>query len=169
SVSGAASYTWYNNSNANNIVVYPVSATSFSVIGSSLGCSSIAQNSVAVKQVPVVSFNTFSITCGSLGSATAIINGGIGPFTHTWFPTSQTSTIANGLFPGTYTIEILDLSTGCTIRATENFLPLVPLTGTVTATPSLVCPGDQTGHASIQLSGGSGTQQYFWTDVHGVQ
>jgi len=168
-VSGASSYTWSNNSVGSSYTTNPITASSFSVIGSSLNCTASAQTSIVVKPAPIVIFDTYSITCASLGSATANISGGVGPFSYTWMPTNQGSTIATGLFPGTYTFSIFDSGTGCLTKATENFLPLVPLTGTVTATPSLVCPGDTTGIASIALAGGSNAQQYFWTDVNGIQ
>src|SRR5690606_8278478 len=53
---------------------------------------------------PCISVSSTSITCANLGSATVSATGGLGPFSYTWTPTQQTSSVATGLSPGSYTI-----------------------------------------------------------------
>ena len=168
SVSGAQSYSWNTGFTGSSFTTSPGAPSTFSVVGTSSNCSSQATIFVSIKPTPTLSFNTFSITCGSLGSATVSASGGTGPFSYTWTPTGQTNSVATGLFPGTYTLTFLDVGTGCVFTPTTNFFPLVPLTGTVSSTNSLLCNSVNTGTASIALSNGSGTQTYTWTNAIGT-
>lgn len=168
-VSGSNTYTWLPSGFTGNTYTL-VSATpqQFTINATSVsGCITSATTALTIKPTPLLSFNTFSITCGSLGSATVSATGGTGPFSYTWTPTGQTSSIATGLFPGTYTLTFFDSGTGCVFSPTTTFLPLVPLTGTVSATSSLLCHGANSGSASISLSNGSGTQTYTWSNAAG--
>jgi gliding motility-associated-like protein len=170
-ISGANTYTWYpGGANGNTHTVSPASVSVYTVIGTSVsGCTASATKTVIIKSAPTLSFVTATITCGSLGSATVSASGTPGPFNFTWTPTSQTGSVATGLYPGTYTIAVYDAGTSCVFNPTTSFSPLIPLTGTVTATPSLACRSVNVGSASISLAGGSGNQTYLWSDVNGTQ
>jgi len=167
---GASTYTWFpGNFAGNSYTTNPAVASIYTVFGSANSCTSVANSTVTLKPAPNLTFNTFSITCGSLGSATVNAAGGIGPYSYTWTPTTQTNSIATGLIPGIYTITVLDNGTGCVYTPTTSFSPLVPLTGTVSSTFSLICNGFTTGTANISLAGGSGSQTYSWTTFLGTQ
>ncbi|PBQ31428.1 hypothetical protein CNR22_06505 [Sphingobacteriaceae bacterium] len=170
SVTGANTYTWYPGAlTGSTYTVSPTTITEYTVIGTSvLGCTASASQTVTIKPVPTLSFNTSTITCGSLGSATVTASGTPGPFSFSWTPTSQIASVASNLYPGVYTVSVFDAGTNCTFAPTTTFNPLIPLTGTVSATNSLLCHGATTGTASIALSGGSGSQSYFWTDANGT-
>lgn len=162
---GANTYTWYPSStNGVTFTASPLTTTVYSVTGTAAsGCSANATASIIVKPTPSLSFQTATITCANLGSATVTPSGGIGPFSYTWMPTAQNSSIATGLYPGTYTLSVFDGSTTCTSTSFTNFISLIPFTGTVSSTSSIVCNGIPTGTASVDLSGGSGAQTYSWT------
>jgi len=114
---------------------------------------------------PCITVNSTSITCASLGSATVSTTGGVGPFSYTWFPTAQTNSVASGLSPGTYTIEVHDASNNSTFTATTVFTSLIPLTGSLSSTDSLTCFGASNGTATVNnLAGGSGNQTFLWTN-----
>jgi gliding motility-associated-like protein len=123
-----------------------------------------------IKQVvninqPCLTVNSTSITCANLGSATVAANGGIGPFSYTWMPSGQTGPVANGLSPGIYTVTVFDLGNNFTYTASTVFTSLIPLTATVVNSPSITCNGATTGSAAaISIAGGSGAQNYFWTN-----
>lgn len=107
--------------------------------------------------------NTASITCASLGTGTAALNNGIGLYTYSWTPTNQTTSIATGLIPGTYTITVRDDGLNCSLTNTVYFAPLIPLTANVVFSPSITCYGASTGTAAfINLAGGSPNQYYTW-------
>ncbi len=166
--SGANTFTWLPGGiNTNSIVVSPSVQTTYSVTGTNTltGCTSNALALIYMKAVPTLSFNTYSITCASLGSATVQSIGGIGPFTYTWMHTSQTNSIANNLNPGTYTLTTFDFGTGCISTATTVFTSLVPLTGNLNFSPALLCNGINLGTATFtNIAGGSGLENYFWSN-----
>jgi gliding motility-associated-like protein len=114
---------------------------------------------------PCMTINSASITCASLGSATVQATGGIGPYSYTWMPTAQTSSVATGLNPGTYSIFIFDHGNNLTYTGTTVFTSLIPLTGIVNNVDSIACNGAGTGTAIVtNLAGGSGTENYYWSN-----
>jgi gliding motility-associated-like protein len=165
-VSGATTYTWLaQNINTSSLTVSPMTNSIYAVSGQSLGCVTTVTASVFLFQLPTLSFNTFSITCASLGSATVFASGGTGPFSYTWAPTLQTNSVAVNLSPGTYTLTVLDLGTSCTRTSGTTFNSLIPLSGTLVNTNSLTCFAATNGTAAIQnIGGGSANQNYFWTN-----
>jgi hypothetical protein len=129
------------------------------------GGTDTLRQTVNVNQ-PCISVNSTSITCANLGSATVQATGGIGPFSYTWMPSSQTSSVATGLSPGTYTLTVFDFGNNFTYTATTVFTSLIPLTGSISATSSVSCFGANTGTGSItNLAGGSGTTNFFWRSL----
>jgi len=168
--SGATSYTW----NAGNVVtnpftVTPVAASVYTVTGSAAGCTANATTSISLLPTASLAFNTASITCASLGSATVTASGGgSGPYSYSWTPTAQTSSIASNLSPGVYTLSVFDAGTGCTAASTTTFTSLIPFTGTLNAMSSVPCNGVSTASADIVLAGGSGNQGYLWSSPTGT-
>ena len=110
-----------------------------------------------------ISVSSTSITCANLGSATVAATGGIGPFSYTWTPSAQTSSVATGLSPGTYTLTVFDFGNNFTYTATTVFTSLIPLTGNLNNSAALSCFGASNGTANVtNLAGGSGSQTYLW-------
>ena len=165
-VLGANSFTWYpGGSQSTTYTASPLVSTVYTVTGEALSCTSTATTSIYVHPVPTLNFNTFSITCGSLGSATVMATGGIGPYNYTWSPVPQTGSVAINLIPGSYTLLVNDNGTGCNSTGTVQFTPLIPMTGTLAAINSFSCNAQNNGTATIiNLTGGSASQNYFWTD-----
>ncbi|MEI6019940.1 MAG: T9SS type B sorting domain-containing protein [Bacteroidota bacterium] len=111
-----------------------------------------------------VAVSSSSITCATLGSATVSANGGTGPFSYTWIPSGQTSSVGTNLSPGTYTILVYDNGSNSNYTTTTTFISPVPLTATVGNTFILPCNGSSSGTAAIvNMAGGSGNQSYAWT------
>ena len=122
------------------------------------------QNAVNIS-LSCVTVSSNSITCANLGSATVTAIGGVGPFSYTWHPTAQTSSVATGLSPGLYTITVHDFGNNYTYTATTLFTSLIPLTGNLSYASSLTCNGASTGTANYtNIAGGSGNQTYLWTN-----
>jgi gliding motility-associated-like protein len=169
--SGGLTYTWQPSGiNGNTFTVSPVASGSFSVNATSaFGCTTGTTSFVFLKPAPTLSFNTAAINCAYLGSATVTAAGGTGPFTFSWSPTAQTTSIATGLYPGNYTLNVADLGTGCDYQRTTYFAPLVPLTGTLATNGTVACFADATASANITLSGGSGSETYTWSGPGGSQ
>lgn len=145
---------------------YSNSGTVFAIAFFPDGC--IASTNFAVN-APSVSLVGGSFNCSSLSSATATPSNINGPYSFSWNPTAQTTSVATGLFPGNYTVSVISNGGSCVNTATASFVSLVPLTGTVINTGTVNCYGQNTGTASVQLAGGTGFQNYTWTDANGTQ
>ena len=163
---GATAYAWMPGGSTNPVFSAQPSVSSFyTVSGTMNGCSSEATAAIVVKPIPSLLYNTFSITCANLGSATVIPTGGIGPFTYTWLPVNQTGATVSGLNPNTYTVIVYDNATGCTTNTTTTFGSLIPLTGDLVHSGSITCFGGTTGTGSfVNVAGGSPIQNYLWTN-----
>lgn len=159
-------------SGTNNISFLPNPSHNFSGPGtftsqlilyySCSGGSDTLRQVVSVSGTSLV-VNTASITCASLGMGTVSISSGSGSYSYSWAPTSQSTSVVNGLIPGTYTISVSDNSLNCSVTNTVYFAPLIPLTANVVHTPSVNCYGANTASAAFtNVAGGSATQTYFW-------
>jgi len=76
---------------------------------SAQGCSNSATTNVFVSAIPAVTVSaTTNVSCNGLsdGTATANATGGVGPYTYSWSPSSNTTQIAVGLAAGTYMLRI---------------------------------------------------------------
>jgi gliding motility-associated-like protein len=114
---------------------------------------------------PCITVTSTSITCASLGSATVVATGGIGPYSYTWMPGGQVNPVATGLSPGTYTLTVFDFGNNFTYTATATFNSLIPLTGNLSKSSSVTCNGAATATAAVtNITGGSGNQTYVWTN-----
>ncbi|MBX3162904.1 MAG: gliding motility-associated C-terminal domain-containing protein [Bacteroidetes bacterium] len=166
-VSGANTYTWLpNNTVSNAITVSPPSTSIYSVTGTGIGgCQSTETTQVFVFPLPTFTFNTYTITCANLGSATVTPSGGYGAYNYTWQPTNQNGAVAVGLNPNTYTVTAYDIGTGCYKDSIVTFSSLIPLTGNLHNQNTLKCNSVNTGTAYFtNLSGGSGNENYFWNN-----
>ncbi len=102
SVTGASTYTWSNNANTSNIVVYPTSSTNYSVAGSNTNnCSDTSYQNITV-DLPVLNvISSNSILCDGQ-SATLTANGAN---TYTWSNAMQGNQIViNPSVTTTYTV-----------------------------------------------------------------
>lgn len=168
-VFGASTYSWFPSGFIGSSFTNSLNSSSiYTVTGASVNnCTAVTTVSVFVKPSPTLNIVSHTITCASLGSSTVNAVGGIGPFSYSWNPVIQTGSVAVGMYPGTHSITVSDIGTGCTYTHTENFLPLIPLTSTISSSPILSCNGVNTGTASVLVSGGSAIQNYTWTSSAG--
>ena len=99
---GATTYLWSTGATTNPLNVTPATTTSYTVTGSSLGCTAIAVSTVTVMPLPSLTLTTTNATCG-------LNNGGITPTggcTYTWVSTGTppAGSYFTGLGAGTYTV-----------------------------------------------------------------
>ncbi|WP_170061095.1 T9SS type B sorting domain-containing protein [Spirosoma aerolatum] len=110
--------------------------------------------------------------CGQAnGIATVVVNAGSGtaPYTYQWTNASgsvvSSSSLAQGLAPGVYTVSVTD-SKGCTgqkqVSISSTSAPLI-----VAQVNSTSC-GLANGSASVQVTSGSGSYTYQWTNGSGA-
>src|SRR5690606_33943441 len=113
SVSGANNYSWQPGAIVSSTISNAPNATIvYTVIGEAQACVSTTTAQILVYNVPILTFDTFSITCANLGSATVAASGGTGSYSYTWAPGAQSGSIATNLNPGNYSLSVLDIGTG---------------------------------------------------------
>jgi len=97
---------------------------------------------------------------GNDGIATAIVNGGTGPYSYLW--NGATTQVATGLSSGTYSCTVTD-SNGCAIQDSITINENAPITASFTLNDPL-CYGDNSGCIYTTASGGDGNYTYLWDD-----
>ncbi|OFY82949.1 MAG: hypothetical protein A3F72_03320 [Bacteroidetes bacterium RIFCSPLOWO2_12_FULL_35_15] len=166
SASGATNYSWLpitglSNPSIENPGASPISTTTYTVTGTSLGCSDTAQLTVTIVSNLVVSITgTDSICAGSSTNLTAT-----GAATYDWLPITglDASTIANPIAnPTTTTTYTVTGTSGtcsstATITITVTPLPVVTASGSAT-----ICAG-----ASTPLGSGGATT-FSWLPTLGL-
>lgn len=95
-----------------NSLSIPVAFTNFSILPG-----------IPLTVVPAAFPATCSTCCDGIIQATTI--GGTSPYTYSWSPSVSSSSVANSVCPGVYTVCAID-SKGCSAcqTATVNFIPL---------------------------------------------
>jgi hypothetical protein len=152
--SGATSYTWSNNATTTAITVTPTTNTTYSVTGTSNGCSSIASRIVTVNSIPTVSISpTTSAIC--LGSNATLTASGV--TSYTWSNNATTTAIT--VTPTTNTTySVTGTSNGCSSIAsrivTVNSIPTV----SISPTTATICLGS---NATLTASGAT---SYAWSN-----
>jgi gliding motility-associated-like protein len=104
----------------------------------------------------------------SNGSATVMVNGGVGPYTYSWstLPVPQTTATATALAANTYVATVTDAnSCSQTISVTVN--NLAGPVATVFSSTNVSCNGLCDGNATVTISGGTAPYTYAWTPSGG--
>lgn len=100
-------------------------------------------------------------------SASVTVSGGTPAYTYAWAPSGGTGATASGLAAGTYTCTVTDAN-GCSL--TKNFTITQPATA-LSATQSqtnIACFGNNTGSATVTVSGGTPAYTYAWAPSGGA-
>ncbi|MEZ2443390.1 gliding motility-associated C-terminal domain-containing protein [Chitinophaga sp. RCC_12] len=128
------------------------------------GCDTTATIIVTEPPVLTATATKTNISCNGAndGTATAVVSGGVAPYTYSWAPGGATTSTITNLGPGTYTCTATDAN-GCTITGTVSMTEPPLLTSTSTAT-RVSCNGGNDGSATAVASGGTPPYSYSWSD-----
>jgi len=83
----------------------------------------------------------------------------VGPFSYTWLPGNQTTSVVNGLVPGTYTVSVYSASCGVTATGLCTFTSNAPPCISVSST-SITCAN--LGSATVVPTFGNAPYTYTW-------
>lgn len=125
------------------------------------GCTSSIN--VAITEPPLLTATATAVasSCNQAnGSVDVISSGGTGSTTVNWMPGSYTTTLVSNLAAGTYTVMVTDAN-GCTTIDSVSVAPSVNMTATQSST-DLLCYQDNSGTASITVTGNTGVVTYTW-------
>lgn len=97
------------------------------------------------------------------GSATINASGGVGNLSYLWLPGGQTTSIATGLSPGTYTLTVSDANS-CTASSNSVVITEPALLTHTSSKTNIACNGNNTGAASVTVTGGITQYTYNWNN-----
>ncbi|MFM6934720.1 MAG: hypothetical protein ACKOXP_04700, partial [Flavobacteriales bacterium] len=113
----------------------------------------------------VLSGNVTNVNCfgGATGAIDVSISGGTPTFSYSWSNNAQGQDLVN-LFPGTYTVTVMD-AIGCDLSQTYTITqPLAPLSFVPNVIP-VYCFGENTGAVTLDVNGGTPGYSYSWSNT----
>jgi|GEM_PF-6828338 len=164
---GATTYSWSPGTGLSAITgatvnANPVVTTTYTIIGTTSGCSDTTTATVTVHPLPVITVNSLTICKYFSGDLTAA-----GADTYSWSPatglsaTTGTTVTANPLITTTYTITGIDIN-GCSNTTQVTVVVEDP---TITVNDAIVCAGDPN---DIETLTASGASTYEWSPATGL-
>ncbi len=169
---GPYSYSWNSLPVQNTPTATGLSSGTFTVsVTDSKGCTTTADVTITQPASAVtVTTSKVDVACfgGSTGSATAVGEGGTGPYDYSWSTAPvQNNSTATGLIAGTYTVTVTE-SFGCTVTGTVQINePSEISIAEVHQDES--CPGASDGSVTLTISGGTQPYDVLWLDVNPAQ
>jgi len=163
-VGGTPAYTFSWNNGQTSQTATGLNAGSYvAVITDANGC--VTTTSVTITE-PTVLTSTLALThvsCngGNNGTAAVSPSGGTPGYTYVW-SNGQTTQTATGLTKGTYTLVVSDAK-GCSLTFIDS-ISQPSLLITPPAQTDVLCNGDSTGMAGINVSGGTPNYTFAWNN-----
>lgn len=135
----------------------PIPSGTYSLV---VVANGFASNPVLFNTFNISSVTSHNILCNGEngGSASAMVVGGVKPFTYLWSPGGATGDTATGLSAGSYTVTVSD-SCGSFTAAVTITQPAA-LNITATSKPD---DGNSNGTAHVNATGGTSPYTYNWT------
>jgi PKD repeat protein len=127
------------------------------------GCSVAANVNIGSPAPLSISLSNTPVSCsgGADGSASAIVNGGVAPYTYSWSPVGGSGAAAFGLKAGVYTLTVSD-SKGCSQSATVTITEPAAIKASISVNTPITCSGLCNGSATVSAMGGFGNYSYSW-------
>lgn len=155
-------YSWSNGSNTASVSGLLPGNYSCTITDAN-GCSVIKNVTITETVTALAAAKTLTDAhCAEAptGAAKLTVTGGVAPYSYNWSNGATTSNISFVL-AGPYTCTVTDAN-GCSISATMTINEPDELVATSVKTDNL-CYGNNTGTASVQLTGGTAPYSYSWT------
>ena len=151
--SGAATYNWMpGNLSGNNQTLAPSANTTYTVTGTTLGCTSTSTVTITVSPTPTLSITGNTTICSG-NPTTLAVNGAS---TYSWQPGNITGSSVTVSPVATTTYTVTGTTGGCSVTSTITVTVGTTPTLTSTATPGTICAG------STSSLSASGATTYNW-------
>jgi gliding motility-associated-like protein len=161
---GAASYVWtpatgLSGTTGPTVTANPPTTTTYTVIGSTMGCTGTATATVTVNPAPVVTVSSATICAGGSATLTAT-----GASSYTWSPATYLSATTGATVtanpPETTTYTVTGTANGCSATAVSTVT--VNPNPAVSVNSATICAG-----ASAMLTA-TGAATYTWSPATGL-
>ncbi|MBK7431443.1 MAG: PKD domain-containing protein [Bacteroidetes bacterium] len=157
-------YSWSPSGGAVDTAIGLASRMYYLTVIDSNNCRQV--DSVFIDQPDEIIMTVNNITASCLisptGSAAISASGGTSTLTYDWWPNGGTSSTANNLDAGYYTVTVTDIN-GCT-RNTPVSIPLIPALAVTTITPPPLCGGYIAQLQAAGSGGAGGPYTYSWNN-----
>ena len=174
SASGGFTYNWtpssgLSSSTVANPMASPATTTTYTVMATdTTGCSGNDTITINVNLTPILSATKTDISCfGNVdGQIDLLVSSGTPPYLYSWAsgPTTQDLT---SLAAGTYSVTVID-SNGCTNTLNETINEPASLFISISSY-SISCFGANDGFITTNVTGGTGTPSYLWSNFETTQ
>ena len=127
------------------------------------GCSATTSATIFEPPALVLSLQKTDVICvnDANGTATAMVSGGVSPFTYQWGG-GQSSAQISGLPTGTYSVTVTD-ENGCTTSSSTQIISTTTLAASASAAPAN-CFNSNNGSVQVNVTGGSAPFAYAWSN-----
>ena len=161
------SFSWVPSSTSTSSTAANLCAGTYTaVLTDANGCQATQTNTLN-QPAPITSAITVAdATCSNScnGSATVVVQGGVGPYDYLWTPQGGTQATASNLCAGSYSVLITDAN-GCT--QTDAALVSAPASIILTTnTNGVTCNAACNGSATVFVVGGTAPYTYNWDDFN---
>ncbi len=166
---GTAPYTYEWNTGATTQTITNLGAGMYTVmVTDATGCTNAASVTLTQEGASIFASTTqVDATCGAdNGSATATGSGGSGNYSYSWSNGGNTQTIT-GLAPGTYTVTVTDVNSGC-VGAKTIFIIGTDGVDVSVMTVNALCNSNN-GNAMASPSNGTAPFTYAWSNGGNTQ
>ena len=156
------SYIWSTNATTQSITGLAPGDYTVTVTDAN-GCTNIETASVSAFNCALsATIVPVNVACfgGSDGQATIAVTGGVLPYTYLW-STGASGQTATNLPVGSFIATATD-ATGCTVTQSVSIGQPELLITTVISVQNVLCPQDQTGSATIGITGGTAPYSFNW-------
>jgi len=134
--------------------------------------SCVTNTTVTITQPAAVlnaAISSINVNCfgNNTGSATATVTGGTAGYTYTWSPTGGNTATASSLTQGSYTLNVTDAKNCTTNTIVTITQPAAVLSASIGSVTNVNCFGNNTGSASVNVTGGTAGYTYTWSPSGG--
>ncbi len=162
------SYNWNTNPVQTTATATNLGAGTYNVTVQGVnGCP--ATTSVVLTEPPPLSHTliTAQPTCNNADGSIAItMAGGTAPYSYSWIPNISSTSSANNLAAGNYTVTVKDKNQ-CSDLVSVNLVDASNINAVFSATKNVSCFGGNNGSASVTANGGSAPYTYVWAPYGG--